>query len=117
MIGKNAKQKALTQQTFARIAAEFRALADPTRLQILNELRRGERNVTQIIASIGVKQSNVSKHLALLHKAGFLARRKTGLQVFYSICDPTVGELCELMCAKFSDHFSGGGHRRKRSPS
>lgn len=97
--------KRISDSALQKIAAEFKTLSDPIRLRILSELRGGERHVTEIVAASKSTQSNVSKHLAQLHKAGFVARKKVGLKVFYSICDPTVNQLCDLMCAKFKTHF------------
>lgn len=80
------------------MAEKFRSLADPTRLAILRALMQGERNVTQLIEQTGRSQANVSKHLKVLSEAGLVARRKDGLQVFYSLDDPLVERLCRLVC-------------------
>lgn len=82
------------------IAGRFKLLADPTRLRILHALQHGERNVTEVIKATGTTQANISKHLAVLSRAGMVARRKQGLNVFYTISDPVVFELCELVCHK-----------------
>jgi DNA-binding transcriptional ArsR family regulator len=99
----------ISDRALERIAAEFKALSDPVRLRILNELRTGEKTVTEIYRGTNATQSNTSKQLALLHEAGFLARRKEGTKVFYSICDPTVQQLCDLMCAKHKARFERNG--------
>lgn len=80
------------------IAGRFKTLAEPMRLRILHTLQAGERSVTEIIAATGATQANVSKHLAVLKRAEMVARRKEGLNVFYSISDPVVFELCDLVC-------------------
>ncbi len=85
------------------IAGRFKLLSEPMRLRILHTLQRGERNVTQIIAATGASQANVSKHLALLSRAEMVGRRKEGLNVFYSISDPVIFELCDLVCNKLRD--------------
>lgn len=82
------------------IAGHFAVLAQPLRLQLLNELQFGERTVTELVEASGANQANVSKHLNLLANAQMLGRRKAGLNVYYFICDPVVSELCELMCSK-----------------
>lgn len=105
MSRKSIAEKEISDRALERIAAEFKALSDPTRLRILNELRTGEKTVTDIYCATNATQSNTSKQLALLHGAGFLARRKEGTKVFYSICDPTVQQLCDLMCARHKAHF------------
>lgn len=109
MSRKTSADKEISDRALERIAAEFKALSDPTRLRILNELRTGEKTVTEIYRATHATQSNTSKQLALLHEAGFLARRKEGLKVFYSISDLTVQQLCDLMCAKHKARFESDG--------
>lgn len=70
------------------------------RLRILHSLQTGERTVTAIIEATGASQANVSKHLGLLSRADMVGRRKEGLNVFYSISDPVIFELCDLACNK-----------------
>jgi DNA-binding transcriptional ArsR family regulator len=82
------------------IARRFRALADPTRLRIVDLLRnRDEASVGEIAAEFGASQQNVSKHLSALLAEGFVARRKQGTSSLYRVSDPGVHELCEGVCA------------------
>jgi len=82
------------------IAHRFRALADPTRLRILDHLRQHEEaSVSELTEALGGSQQNVSKHLAALSAEGFVARRKQGTSSIYSISDPAVLELCDQVCA------------------
>jgi DNA-binding transcriptional ArsR family regulator len=90
----------LTKEALQIIADQFGVLAQPLRLQLLNELQFGERSVGELIEATGSNQANVSKHLNLLANAQMLSRRKAGLNVFYQISDPVVFQLCELMCSK-----------------
>ena len=83
-----------------RAAERFRLLSDPTRLRLLNELDlRGELAVGDLAARAGVGLSNTSKHLHQLERGGIVARRRQGTTVFYRIVDPTLSELCDLVCA------------------
>ena len=68
-----------------RKAEIFNALAHPLRLEIVEFLRDGERCVCEIVAHAGAEQSNTSRHLALMARAGVLTRRKKGLKVFYRV--------------------------------
>jgi ArsR family transcriptional regulator len=68
-----------------RKAEMFNALAHPLRLEIVEFLRGGERCVCEIVDRIDAEQSNTSRHLALMVRAGVLARRKQGLKVFYRV--------------------------------
>ncbi|MBT0653217.1 ArsR/SmtB family transcription factor [Geomobilimonas luticola] len=63
----------------------LKALAQPTRLKIIDFLRDGERCVCEIFPAIGEEQSNTSRHLNMMLTAGVLTRRKEGLKIFYAI--------------------------------
>ncbi len=91
---------ALSPDELHLIADRFRALAEPSRLLILSALRRGERNVTQLTAATGFGQANLSKHLQVLLRVGFVQRRKNGVSTYYRIADPDVFRLCDLMCGR-----------------
>jgi ArsR family transcriptional regulator len=74
----------------------LKALAQPTRLKIVEFLRDGEQCVCKIFPAIGEEQSNTSRHLNLMQAAGILARRKEGLKIFYAIKHPEVIEIVDL---------------------
>jgi DNA-binding transcriptional ArsR family regulator len=80
------------------VAGRFRALADPTRIKILDRLHDGEATVGEITGAVGGSQQNVSKHLTLLLAAGIVARRRAGNFAYYRIADPTTLALCALVC-------------------
>ena len=88
----------LTPDMLALIAERLRALAEPARLTILHQLRDGERTVTQLVEATGLGQANLSKHLQILHGAGFVRRRKEGMYCYYGLADRDVFRICELMC-------------------
>lgn len=93
-------KKPLDQATAELIARRFGALADPTRLRILDLLRvREEASVGELTEALGASQQNVSKHLASLSAGGFVTRRKQGTSSLYRISDPGVLELCDRVCA------------------
>ncbi len=81
------------------VAVRFRAMGEPVRLRILQALEGGETSVTALAKMIGTTQPNISKHLRVLQDAGLIGRRQEGSTVYYSICDPTLHELCEMVCA------------------
>ncbi len=83
-----------------RVAEQFKALADPMRLSIMNSLFAGERTVGELAETVGSSLANVSKHLGILHKAGWVERRKQGVSVRYMLADERTATLCELMCAR-----------------
>ena len=85
------------------IAERFRVLGDPTRIRLLDRLRRGEATVQELTAASATTQQNVSKHLGLLHGAGIVRRRKAGTFVYYSIADEGVFALCEDVCGSLQN--------------
>ena len=78
------------QETYRRRASVVKALAHPSRLLIVDELSRGERCVCELTDLVGSDISTVSKHLAVLRKAGIVQDEKRGLQVFYRLRCPCV---------------------------
>jgi DNA-binding transcriptional ArsR family regulator len=80
MVMENRKQRIFENQ-----AQILKALGQPTRLQILDLLKEGERCVCEIFPAISQEQANVSKHLSILKQAGILESRKDGLRVLYRI--------------------------------
>jgi methanogenic corrinoid protein MtbC1 len=71
----------------------FSDLADPSRRDILLRLRTGPRSVTALVGSTGLKQPNVSNHLARLRERGIVRAQRIGRQVFYSLADPQIASL------------------------
>ncbi|NNG16316.1 MAG: winged helix-turn-helix transcriptional regulator [Gemmatimonadales bacterium] len=87
-----------TEDTADLVAERFRALAEPMRLRLLNALRPRARSVGELVGLTGTSQANVSKHLQLLYKQGFVDREKDGTTIYYRIADPMVFEMCDLVC-------------------
>ena len=89
-----------TLETVEDVARRLRALAEPVRLRILYELRQGERSVSELVEHMGCSQPNVSRHLAQLHRAGMVTRRKEGKTVYYAVGDELVFEICDSLCGR-----------------
>lgn len=86
-------------------AQRFRVLGEPMRIKLLERLREREATVGELQEALGASQQNVSKHLGILHGAGMVARTKRGTHASYSISDPSVFELCDLVCAGVRRHL------------
>ncbi|USQ98556.1 ArsR/SmtB family transcription factor [Caulobacter sp. RL271] len=86
----------------AQAAKLLRALANERRLMILCQLADGERTVGQIQPLVGLSQSALSQHLAVLRDEGVVASRREATSVWYRIADPAalkvVGTLAEIFC-------------------
>jgi len=96
----------LDDQAFIHIAKYFQALAEPMRLKILNGLRDGEKNVTELVEISGGTQANVSKHLNLLRESKLIKRESRGTKAYFSIADERIYELCNLVCGQIANQMS-----------
>lgn len=74
----------------------LKAMAQPTRLRIIELLRDGEHCVCEIFPAIGHEQSNTSRHLQMMLKSGILNQRKEGLKIYYSLRHPEVVQMVQL---------------------
>lgn len=100
------KRSELTESAIELIARRFAVLAEPMRLRLVHALFEGEKSVNELVEAVSGTQANVSRHLQTLTQGHVLARRKEGLQVFYSIADPTIFKLCELVCGSLEKQLS-----------
>ena len=89
----------LPQPVVELVAQRFRALGDPLRIRLVEQLMEGEASVGELVIATGAGQQNVSKHLGVLLHAGVVGRRKQGTSVYYRIIDDAVYNLCEQVCA------------------
>src|SRR6266849_582378 len=87
-------------------AGVFQAHAHPTRIAII-EILRDEREVpvSRINERLDLEQANVSQHLAVLRSKDLVTARKDGNQVFYSLRDPILGRVLDLMRQYFQAHL------------
>ena len=86
-----------TKALYRRKADIIKAVAHPLRVAVVDFLKDGEKCVCEIAAHLGAERSNVSRHLAVMLKAGVLSSRKDGLMVFYELRTPCI--LNFLNCA------------------
>ena len=77
----------------------FETLADPTRRRIVEALRTGERQVGEIVDHAGIHQSGVSRHLRILHEAGFVSVRPDGQRRLYSLRPEPFRELDDWLAS------------------
>jgi DNA-binding transcriptional ArsR family regulator len=92
----------LPKEALDQVASYFQALAEPTRLSLLNLLRGGERNVGELARLSGFTPANVSRHLALLTAHGLVVRESRGTSVYYRMADDSVYALCDLVCGNIA---------------
>ncbi len=78
-------------------ASIFQALSHPTRIAILEVLREGELSAGAIQERLGIEQANLSQHLAILRSRQIVVNQKDGNQVFYSLRNPLLLEVLDIM--------------------
>ena len=100
-----AKHFQMTMESLGLVAGRFKVLSEPIRLRLLQALEQGEMSVGALAERLSTTQPNVSKHLKMLQEAGFVARRQDGNTVWYAISDPSVFELCDLVCGSLRERL------------
>ena len=94
------------QASLRRFKADiFQALGHPTRLAIIELLEHGELSAGGLQEKLKIEQANLSQHLAVLRTKQLVVNRKSGNQVFYSVRDPIIIEVLNLMRTYFHAHL------------
>jgi DNA-binding transcriptional ArsR family regulator len=95
-------------QVLESVSAYFALLAEPTRLRILHAICDSEKTVTEIVRDTGASQTNVSRHLNAMYRAGVLLRRRDANFTLYSVADRTVTEICRMVCIHIASRDDEG---------
>lgn len=77
-------------------AEVFKTLGHPMRIRVLELLSEREQSVGEMLRQLGVEASNLSQHLAVLRRSGFVSTRRDGSMVYYSLTSPQVAELLSV---------------------
>lgn len=83
----------------------FQVLAHPTRIHIIETLREGELSVSAILEKVKVEPANISQHLAILRSKRLVNNRKAKNQVLYSLRNPFLTEVLDIMRRYFLAHL------------
>ena len=94
------RNKNLSEAQLASVARLFAVISEANRLTLLQALRDSPLSVSDLIKKCRMKQANVSKHLTVLHDHRLVKRERQGTSILYEIADPTVFQLCNLVCGK-----------------
>jgi len=96
----------MTQDTVNKISEIFKVLSHPARIQILQEIGKGEACVCHLEAQIGIRQATLSQHLMALRDADLLDTRRDGRYIFYRLAQremlDTIQVVAELMDMEFN---------------
>jgi len=91
----------LFEDSAGRAASLLRTLANERRLMILCQLVEGELSVGALQPRVGLSQSALSQHLALLREEGVVATRREGQSIFYRVADPAALRVLETLAELF----------------
>lgn len=86
-----------TPEAMEEISQFFRLLAEPTRLQLLCQLRQGPVDVASLIQATGFSQSHISRQLGQLQRAGLVTSKRDGVRLLYRAEGELVDDLCLLV--------------------
>jgi ArsR family transcriptional regulator, virulence genes transcriptional regulator len=98
MLPVNINKETLQQLNFNGAVSGLKAIADPSRLQILCSLTEGELTVGDLVKKLDLSQSAVSQHLSKMKSSGMLTDRRDGNQVYYRLHEPIYAELVTTIC-------------------
>lgn len=85
-------------QVFETVSRYFALLAEPMRVRVLHAICNGEKTVNEIAEETGASQTNISRHLSMMYRAGVLSRRKDRNHVYYGVSDTALTEICRTVC-------------------
>ncbi|KXA97126.1 hypothetical protein AKJ39_03680 [candidate division MSBL1 archaeon SCGC-AAA259J03] len=92
------REKETNNEEIYKIHADLcQMLSNPTRLKILEKLKDREKTVSKLVKEIGVRQANLSQHLAELRKRNLVKDRREGANVYYKVAYPKVVKACNLI--------------------
>lgn len=95
----------LTDPFLEMLASRLKAIAEPTRIRLLQSLERHEATVQELTDELSTTHQNVSKHLNVLHRAGIVTRHRSGNQVWYSLADYSCCRLIDQARASLTGHI------------
>ena len=100
----NVSIKTMYQTIFQQQEATFKTLANQKRLEIVQLLTNGELPVQAMADMLGISQTNVSQHLAVLRRSGIVATRRDGHEIYYQLKDHRIAQACRLVRAFLLEH-------------
>lgn len=91
-----------------RVTDLLKAMANPSRLMILCQLAEGEKSVGEMEAVVGLSQSGLSQHLAVLRRKGIVATRREAQSIYYSLASKEVEEIMAALYRVFCARVTAG---------
>lgn len=87
----------MDQRLIEMKAEVLKVLAQPTRLRILECLRKGEKCICELVPALNGEQSNISRHVSLMQKSHLVTTRREGVRVMVRVSDPKVFEILDTV--------------------
>jgi len=97
MARKLARPASRDQELYLRHAEMCKVLSHRTRLEVINMLRDGEMNVTELARRLNTTLGNLSQHLVMMRQRGILASRKEGNVVYYHLANPKMLKAFDIL--------------------
>ncbi len=95
------------ESEFLQQAAVFKALSDPKRIAIINQLKSGEKCACVLLEKLGLTQSGLSYHMKILCDSGLVSGRPEGKWVHYSICPSGIRKAVKILEGFITDCENG----------
>ena len=93
----------MPEELLQAVSERFRALSVPSRLRVLNALMESPLLLAELEEVTGLEQSNLSRHVTELERAGCVRRSRRGRFVEVELCDPSITALCDLVCGSLEE--------------
>ena len=91
-----------------------KTLAKPKRLEIINALRDGEKNVSELVGIVNISQTNISQHLTILRQKNIVSTRRDGSHIYYKLAYPEMIKACEIIRDVLQKQLAGNIRLSKR---
>ena len=105
--------KNMEERMYEMHAEVCKSMANPTRLKIMNLLRKGERSVEELKKLLGLPKANLSQHLSVLRQRRIVAARREGLNVYYKCANPKMLKACEILREVLMEQLADSGRLGK----
>lgn len=91
-----------------------KTLANPLRLEIINALRNGEKNVNELVGIVKVSQSNISQHLTIMRQKNIVSTRRAGKNIYYKLTYPEMIKACGIISSILQKQLADSNKLAKR---
>ncbi len=87
----------IEEKIFQMHAEVCKSMANPTRLKIMNLLRKGEKSVEELRRHLALPKANLSQHLSVLRQRRIVSTRRSGLNIYYKVANPKMIKACDIL--------------------